>query len=154
MGISYLLDTHILLWWLFNDPKLNAECREIIRNPAHSILVSSVTAWEIRHQTRNPLHLFHQWSWHLSSRYADSIGGIEGYIDSRYVVKQQGFLDFVLEQYVKAGVGELDRSKLPQLLELKYHAIRDAVAELGSVGSISEIFIGFQEYLYTRDRAV
>lgn len=47
MGISYLLDTHILLWWLFNDPKLNAECREIIRNPAHSILVSSVTAWEI-----------------------------------------------------------------------------------------------------------
>jgi PIN domain nuclease of toxin-antitoxin system len=47
MGISYLLDTHILLWWLFNDPKLNAECREIIRNPANSILVSSVTAWEI-----------------------------------------------------------------------------------------------------------
>ena len=47
MGISYLLDTHILLWWLFNDPKLNTECREIIRTPAHSILVSSVTAWEI-----------------------------------------------------------------------------------------------------------
>jgi PIN domain nuclease of toxin-antitoxin system len=47
MGISYLLDTHILLWWLFDDPKLNVECREIIRNPEHSILVSSVTAWEI-----------------------------------------------------------------------------------------------------------
>ena len=74
-------------------------------------------------------------------------------IFSRYVGKQQEFLDFVLEQYVKAGVGELDRAKLPQLLELKYHAIRDAVAELGSVGSISEVFIGFQEYLYTRDRA-
>ena len=47
MGVSYLLDTHILLWWLFNDPKLNAECRDIIRNPAHRILVSSVSAWEI-----------------------------------------------------------------------------------------------------------
>jgi len=47
MGVSYLLDTHILLWWLFNDPKLNAECREIVRNPAHHILVSSVSAWEI-----------------------------------------------------------------------------------------------------------
>lgn len=45
------------------------------------------------------------------------------------------------------------RSKLPQLLKLKYHAIRDAVAELGSVSSISEVFIGFQEYLYTRDKA-
>jgi type I restriction enzyme, R subunit len=74
-------------------------------------------------------------------------------IFSRYVGKQQEFLDFVLEQYIKAGVGELDRAKLPQLLELKYHAIRDAVAELGSVGSISEVFIGFQAYLYVQDKA-
>ena len=41
----------------------------------------------------------------------------------------------MLEQYVKAGVGELDRAKLSQLLELKYHAIRDAVTELGSVST-------------------
>jgi type I restriction enzyme, R subunit len=74
-------------------------------------------------------------------------------IFSRYIGKQQEFLDFVLEQYVKAGVGELDRAKLPQLLELKYHNVRDAVAELGSVSSISEVFIGFQEYLYIRDKA-
>ena len=74
-------------------------------------------------------------------------------IFSRYVRKQQEFLDFVLEQYIQAGVGELDRSKLPQLLELKYHAIRDTVTELGSVSSISEVFIGFQDCLYTRDKA-
>jgi PIN domain nuclease of toxin-antitoxin system len=30
MGMSYLIDTHILLWWLFDNPKLNAECREIL----------------------------------------------------------------------------------------------------------------------------
>ncbi|MBO0350493.1 type II toxin-antitoxin system VapC family toxin [Phormidium pseudopriestleyi FRX01] len=47
MGMSYLIDTHILLWWLFNDPKLNEKCREIIRNPDHRILVSSASAWEI-----------------------------------------------------------------------------------------------------------
>jgi PIN domain nuclease of toxin-antitoxin system len=47
MGVNYLIDTHILLWWLFNDPKLNAECQNIIRNPAHRIFVSSVSAWEI-----------------------------------------------------------------------------------------------------------
>ena len=47
MGMSYLLDTHILLWWLFNDPKLNQECRDIISNPNHHILVSSASAWEI-----------------------------------------------------------------------------------------------------------
>jgi len=47
MGVNYLIDTHILLWWLFDDPKLNGNCREIIRNPKHYIFVSSGSAWEI-----------------------------------------------------------------------------------------------------------
>ncbi len=47
MGMSYLIDTHILLWWIFNDPKLNNDCRDIIRNPDNIIIVSSVSAWEI-----------------------------------------------------------------------------------------------------------
>ena len=74
-------------------------------------------------------------------------------IFSHYMGKQQEFLEFVLEQYIKEGVGELDRSKLPKLLELKYHAVRDAVTQLGSVAIISEVFIGFQQYLYSQDRA-
>jgi PIN domain nuclease of toxin-antitoxin system len=47
MGINYLIDTHVLLWWLFNDPKLDNNCRAIISNPSHNIFVSSATAWEI-----------------------------------------------------------------------------------------------------------
>ncbi|MGB3534345.1 MAG: type II toxin-antitoxin system VapC family toxin [Microcoleaceae cyanobacterium] len=47
MGMSYLLDTHILLWWLFDDPKLDTNCRNIIRNSENCILVSSASAWEI-----------------------------------------------------------------------------------------------------------
>lgn len=47
MGMSYLIDTHILLWWLFDDPKLHTGCRDIIRNPDHRIIVSSASAWEI-----------------------------------------------------------------------------------------------------------
>ena len=47
MGMSYLLDTHILLWWLFDDPKLDTNCRDIICNPKHRLLVSSASAWEI-----------------------------------------------------------------------------------------------------------
>lgn len=47
MGMSYLLDTHILLWWLFNDTKLSEKCRDIIFNPDHRIMVSSASAWEI-----------------------------------------------------------------------------------------------------------
>jgi PIN domain nuclease of toxin-antitoxin system len=47
MGMSYLIDTHILLWWLFNDPQLNTKCRDIIANPDSRIFVSSASAWEI-----------------------------------------------------------------------------------------------------------
>ena len=65
-----------------------------------------------------------------------------------YNPKQQEFLNFVLEQYVREGVDELDDSKLPDLLELKYKAIADAKRELGGTKSIRDTFIGFQQHLY------
>lgn len=62
--------------------------------------------------------------------------------------RQQEFLQFVLGHYVERGVGELDLEKLPQLIELKYHSIRDAVNELGEVKNIRDVFVGFQRDLY------
>jgi type I restriction enzyme R subunit len=62
--------------------------------------------------------------------------------------KQQAFLRFVLDHYVARGVGELDTDKLPQLIELKYHSMGDAVRELGPAGNIREVFVGFQRHLY------
>ncbi len=47
MGVSYLIDTHILLWWLFDDPKLGESVRILLRDPTNSLLVSAATAWEI-----------------------------------------------------------------------------------------------------------
>jgi superfamily II DNA or RNA helicase len=70
-----------------------------------------------------------------------------------YNPMQQEFLNFVLKQYVKEGVTELDDAKLPDLLELKYKAIADAKRELGDAKKIRETFIGFQEHLYV-SRAV
>lgn len=66
----------------------------------------------------------------------------------KYDLAQREFLDFVLEQYVNAGYEELDDSKLPHLLELKYSALKDAKIKLGDITRIRETFIGFQEYLY------
>jgi PIN domain nuclease of toxin-antitoxin system len=45
--MSYLIDTHILLWWVFDSPKLDESSRAIIANPEHLIIVSSASAWEI-----------------------------------------------------------------------------------------------------------
>lgn len=44
---SYLLDTHTLLWWVADSPRLSAKAREIIgqrRNPCFFSLASS---WEM-----------------------------------------------------------------------------------------------------------
>lgn len=70
-------------------------------------------------------------------------------ISAHFNHKQQAFLDFVLTQYVKVGVEELAQEKLSPLLKLKYHnAIADAVADLGQPEEISQVFVGFQKYLY------
>lgn len=45
--MSYLLDTHTLLWWLDNNPTLSSSAREVIVNPNNLIFVSAVSAWEI-----------------------------------------------------------------------------------------------------------
>ena len=70
-------------------------------------------------------------------------------IGAHFNTRQQVFLGFMLSQYVKAGVEELDREKLSPLLRLKYNnAIADAVADLGRPEEIGYIFAGFQKYLY------
>ena len=69
-------------------------------------------------------------------------------IYQRYQDKQQEFVAFVLDHYVTQGVSELNEDKLPDLLELKYHSIQDAVSTLGKVSEIRGMFNGFQECLY------
>ena len=73
----------------------------------------------------------------------------KGAICTHFNTKQQAFLDFVLAQYVKVGVHELDTEKLAPLLRLKYNnAIADAIADLGKPGEIGQVFASFQKYLY------
>ncbi|CAM3318802.1 EcoAI/FtnUII family type I restriction enzme subunit R [Halomonas lysinitropha] len=67
---------------------------------------------------------------------------------SDYDYRQREFLGFVLDHYIQDGVGELAQDKLPRLIELKYQTPTDAIAELGSVENIREVFIGFQARLY------
>jgi PIN domain nuclease of toxin-antitoxin system len=45
--MRFLLDTHALLWWLFDDPGLSVNARDIIADSENTILVSSASAWEI-----------------------------------------------------------------------------------------------------------
>lgn len=62
--------------------------------------------------------------------------------------EQKQFVEFVLSKYIETGVEELDQEKLPHLLTLKYQALDDAKAMLGTVETIRNLFVGFQRFLY------
>jgi type I restriction enzyme R subunit len=62
--------------------------------------------------------------------------------------EQKVFIEFVLSNYIKDGVDELDDSKLGELITLKYKTNTDAERALGDLREIRNIFINFQKYLY------
>jgi type I restriction enzyme R subunit len=68
----------------------------------------------------------------------------------QFTYRQMAFVDFVLAQYVKEGVDELEPEKLSPLLQLKYKGISEAFSELGRPEEVRDIFVGFQRHLYER----
>src|SRR5688572_4984498 len=46
-SVRFLLDTHVLLWWLADDPSLGEEARAGISDPSSSVFVSAATVWEV-----------------------------------------------------------------------------------------------------------
>ena len=42
-----LLDTHIFLWWLFDDPKLPNGIRKFVKDRNNAVFVSAASVWEI-----------------------------------------------------------------------------------------------------------
>ena len=69
-------------------------------------------------------------------------------MEAELTAKQMEFVDFLVQQYVVAGVDELDDSKLETLLAIKYKTATDGVAILGSVDTARHIFLTFQKHLY------
>jgi PIN domain nuclease of toxin-antitoxin system len=45
--LRLLLDTHVLLWWLFRDRRLGRRARAAIEHEADEVVVSAATAWEM-----------------------------------------------------------------------------------------------------------
>jgi len=45
--VNILLDTHILIWALNDDPRLPEKARELILDPDNAIYYSSISVWEV-----------------------------------------------------------------------------------------------------------
>ena len=46
--MKLLLDTHLILWWVGDSPKLHADGRALIADAGNTIFISAVSLWEIR----------------------------------------------------------------------------------------------------------
>jgi PIN domain nuclease of toxin-antitoxin system len=47
----FLLDTHVLLWWLADNTLLGERCKELISDPRNQVFISAATTWEISIKT-------------------------------------------------------------------------------------------------------
>ena len=45
--MNLLLDTHTLIWWIKNDPRLGRQASALIYSPETTVWVSAVSVWEI-----------------------------------------------------------------------------------------------------------
>lgn len=45
--MKYLLDTHIILWWLTNPDTIQKKAQKIIRDKSNVVYVSSASLWEM-----------------------------------------------------------------------------------------------------------
>lgn len=45
--MSFLLDTHVLLWWLSDDPKLSSSHRSLIGDGSATVFVSAISVAEM-----------------------------------------------------------------------------------------------------------
>ena len=52
VSLKFLLDTHALLWWLFDDPQLPQRARDAIAQTAAPVFMSSASGWEIAIKSR------------------------------------------------------------------------------------------------------
>jgi PIN domain nuclease of toxin-antitoxin system len=50
--VRVLLDTHALLWWTLDDPKLSGKARSVLSSFESEVFVSAASAWEIATKVR------------------------------------------------------------------------------------------------------
>ena len=45
--MKVLLDTHVFLWWVMDEPSLSMRAREVISNSRNEVFFSAASGWEI-----------------------------------------------------------------------------------------------------------
>ena len=52
--MNILLDTHIAVWAIVDDPRLSQKARDLIMDPDNNLYLSAISTFEVRNKSRNP----------------------------------------------------------------------------------------------------
>ena len=85
--MAYLLDTHIILWWLSDIKKIAAKARRIIEDKENTMYISSVSFWEMAIKK--------------------SIGRLSYPADLIHILTQEGFLFLAISPEEALAVSDL-----------------------------------------------
>ncbi len=50
--MNVLIDTHVFLWWIKDDPRLSLRAREVIADGNNAVFFSAASGWEIAIKAR------------------------------------------------------------------------------------------------------
>lgn len=45
--MKVILDTHVFLWWIVDDPRLSPRARQVLSQPKNELLLSAASGWEM-----------------------------------------------------------------------------------------------------------
>jgi PIN domain nuclease of toxin-antitoxin system len=82
-----LLDTHVFLWWLADDPSLGSETRDAIADSRNVVYVSAATVWEIAIKK--------------------SLGKLEAPDDMSSIIEAEGFEPLPIDAFHAEQAGQL-----------------------------------------------
>ncbi len=95
----FLLDSHVLLWWLADAAELGSRCKELMADHRNQIFVSAATTWEIAIKT--------------------ALGKLEAPPDMDAIVEDEGFSKLPISLYhgqLAGGLPPLHRDPFDRML--------------------------------------
>lgn len=93
-------------------------------------------------------HLSHNKALKTRKQRANSVLENQPFFEVYKNIQVQDFLKFLLERYEQDGIQELDREKIPELIQLKGMQSSEVVSMFGGIDQLVAAFIRLQEEIY------
>jgi PIN domain nuclease of toxin-antitoxin system len=115
--VNILLDTHVVIWALTNDPQLNDEAKALIMDPENTFIISTVSLWEIAMKNQKEPRLCPYQEWEILD-YCVKAGYLVTDIKTKHILEIRGLK--IKQDLVLTNHDPFDRMLIAQAKSEKY----------------------------------